>query len=76
MKKLLTGVAAFGFAAVAASAVEVSAAPADGASTMSAPAAVIIAHGEHYDCMQGPRGWWHLNSQLTGLPRWCILGRG
>ena len=75
MKTLLTGVAAMGIAAIMTSGMEASAAPADGATTSSAPSAVIIAHGEHYNCMQGPRGWWHLNSQLTGLPRWCILGR-
>ena len=75
MKKLLAGVAALGFAAVVTSSIEVSAAPADGVSTPSVPSAVIIAHGEHYNCMQGPRGWWHLNSQITGLPRWCLFGR-
>lgn len=75
MKKLLTGVAVFGLAAVLTSGIEASASGTIEGSAPSAASTSIIAHGEHYNCTQGPRGWWHVNSQITGLPRFCILGR-
>jgi hypothetical protein len=75
MKLVMTTCAALGLLALTGFGTAATAGP-GGIEAAKAGEVTILSHGRHWDCQVGPRGWWHRNSVLTGLPVLCVRPRG